>query len=158
MSCNYKKTYGMNLASMVKRYGGTYQRFQSLRKNGRLNAFLNNPDNWKGNGKGRKCQTSKYLRLYGMRLVDIVEKYGSSEDRIMRLHKKGLLDHAMKNPQSLAFKNQSKYVLKYAITRNGLAESLGIRPDEVTYLHKLGMLDAFITKQTENQSLITQQT
>ncbi len=119
----YKKVYGMTCCAMAKKYGGTPQRYSFLHKVGRLHEFLAGPDNFKRKRKGQIYKTSKYLRLYGMRLSGLAEKYGFDTCTIAMLHEKGVLDAV-----------------------SGVLPRQGLTAATIVALDKLGVLDMVVDK------------
>jgi len=85
----------MTAAEMAEKWGGTRQSYSDLHKRGRLQIFLDNPEEFQ---RQRYCKNdTKYIRAYGMVMTDIMKFLGlTNPHSVYDLDRAGLLHHCIK--------------------------------------------------------------
>ena len=146
----YKRMYGLTIAEMAKKYGGTHQRYSFMHTTGRLMEFIQND----GIVKRRtpKTYASHFRRKYGMTIGEMTAEYGGCSHRYVGLHERGLLNGFMANPHVTTGRkiHTSKYRSSYGLTLQQIKNQYKISILDARRMHYKGQLKAVLSNLHKN--------
>ena len=79
----YKRLYGMSIKEMVNKFGGSPANYYNWHYQKRLQEYLDDPSIF---SSPKVKPLTKYRKLYGMTIKEMVEKYGKNIDFYTKLH------------------------------------------------------------------------